>query len=88
MSQSSYDRDLERNVANFQPLTPLAFLEHAAQVFPDRLVSAHGPLRRNYRDSFKCPRTLVFAEVPKASTGKVQKFPLRERARNLGGSVR
>ena len=50
MSQSSYDRDLDRNAANFQPLTPLTFLERAAEVFPDRLAIAHGPLRRNYRD--------------------------------------
>ena len=50
MSQSSYDRDLDRNAANFQPLTPLTFLERAAEVFPDRLAIAHGTLRRNYRD--------------------------------------
>ena len=50
MSQSSYDRDLARNAANFQPLTPLTFLERAAAVFPDRFAIAHGPLRRNYRD--------------------------------------
>ena len=50
MSQSFYDRDFDRNAANFQPLTPLAFLERAAHVFPDRLAIAHGALRRNYRD--------------------------------------
>ncbi len=50
MSQSSYERDLDRNPANFQPLTPLTFLERAAQVFPDRLAIAHGALRRNYRE--------------------------------------
>jgi fatty-acyl-CoA synthase len=33
---------------------------------------------------YKCPRTIVFAEIPKTSTGKVQKFALRERARRLG----
>jgi fatty-acyl-CoA synthase len=32
---------------------------------------------------FKCPRTVVFAELPKTSTGKVQKTLLRERARAL-----
>ena len=31
-----YDIDLDRNAANFQPLTPLTFLERAAAVFPDR----------------------------------------------------
>ncbi|USG62396.1 acyl-CoA synthetase [Sneathiella marina] len=32
---------------------------------------------------FKCPKTVIFAELPKTSTGKVQKFVLRETARNL-----
>ena len=50
MSQSSYDRDLDRNAANCQPLTPLTFLERAATVFPDRLAIVHGALRRTYRD--------------------------------------
>src|SRR3546814_528164 len=30
---------------------------------------------------FKCPRTVVFGELPKTSTGKVQKFVLREQAK-------
>jgi fatty-acyl-CoA synthase len=32
---------------------------------------------------FKAPRTVVFGPLPKTSTGKVQKFELRERARRL-----
>ncbi len=32
---------------------------------------------------FKCPRTVVFGELPKTSTGKVQKFVLRDRAREI-----
>ncbi len=32
---------------------------------------------------FKMPRTVVFTELPKTSTGKIQKFVLRERARDL-----
>ena len=33
---------------------------------------------------FKCPKTIVFRELPKTSTGKVQKFQLREWAKQLG----
>ena len=33
---------------------------------------------------FKCPKHVVFAELPKTSTGKVQKFVLRERAKREG----
>ncbi len=32
---------------------------------------------------YKCPKTVVFSELPKTSTGKIQKFVLRERAENL-----
>jgi fatty-acyl-CoA synthase len=30
---------------------------------------------------FKAPRTVIFVLLPKASTGKIQKFMLRERAK-------
>ena len=50
MPQSIYDLDLDKNPANFQPLTPLGFLERAAAVYPDRTAIIHGPLRRTYRD--------------------------------------
>jgi fatty-acyl-CoA synthase len=33
---------------------------------------------------FKVPRTVVFGALPKTSTGKIQKYILREQARSLG----
>ncbi len=33
--------------------------------------------------SFKTPKRVVFGELPKTSTGKIQKFMLRDQARNL-----
>ena len=44
--KTPYDLDLDRNPANFQPLTPLTFLERAAAVFPEHIAVIHGPLRR------------------------------------------
>ena len=32
---------------------------------------------------FKAPKTIIFGDLPKTSTGKVQKFMLRQRARDL-----
>ena len=32
---------------------------------------------------FKCPTRVVFGEIPKTSTGKVQKFKLRDQAKNV-----
>jgi fatty-acyl-CoA synthase len=32
---------------------------------------------------FKCPKTVIVTELPKTSTGKIQKHVLREEARAL-----
>jgi fatty-acyl-CoA synthase len=40
-------------------------------------------LCRDHLARYKCPRHVVFAEVPKTSTGKIQKFVLRERAKGV-----
>jgi fatty-acyl-CoA synthase len=50
MKKTAYDTDLDKNPANFQPLTPITFLERSAAVFPDHVAIVHGPLRRTYRE--------------------------------------
>ncbi|MGB2301739.1 MAG: AMP-binding enzyme, partial [Candidatus Puniceispirillaceae bacterium] len=32
---------------------------------------------REHLAGFKCPKTVMFTEIPKTSTGKLQKFKLR-----------
>jgi fatty-acyl-CoA synthase len=59
MAKTPYDIDLDRNPANFQPLTPLAFLERSAAVFPDHPAIIHGRLRRSYRDFYARARKLA-----------------------------
>jgi len=54
-----YDTDLDRNPANFQPLTPLTFLERAAAVFSDHTAIIHGPLRRSYAEFYARARQLA-----------------------------
>jgi fatty-acyl-CoA synthase len=66
---TAYDRDLDKNPANFQPLTPLTFLERSAAVFPDRVAVIHGPLRRTYRDLYARSRRLASA-LAKRGIGK------------------
>jgi fatty-acyl-CoA synthase len=56
-----YDTDLERNAANFQPLTPLSFLARAAEVYPDATAIIHGGLWRNYRDFYTRAKKLASA---------------------------
>ena len=38
---------------------------------------------REHMARFKVPKTVVFGPLPKTSTGKIQKFVLREQARDL-----
>ena len=61
MPISPYDTDLDRNPANFQPLSPLPFLERAASVFPNHVAVIHGPLRRTYAELYARTRRLASA---------------------------
>src|SRR4030088_2938261 len=61
MDMTPYDIDLDRNPANFQPLTPLSFLERAAAIFPDHTAIIHGRLHRNYADFYARARRLAGA---------------------------
>ena len=58
---SAFDRDLDRNAANHQPLTPLGFLERAASAFPDRIAVIHGRIRRPYGELYGRARRLASA---------------------------
>jgi len=60
--------------------TPLAFVEvkSGASVSQTELI-AHC---KNFLASYKVPKEIRFEEIPKTSTGKIQKFQLRDRAKN------
>jgi fatty-acyl-CoA synthase len=61
--------------------TPCAFVElkGSASVSEAELIA----FCRERMAHFKAPRTVVFCDLPKTSTGKIQKYALRERARAL-----
>jgi fatty-acyl-CoA synthase len=61
MTKTIYDTDLDRNPANFQPLTPLTLLERTAAVFPAHTAIIHGPLRRTYAEFYARSRRLASA---------------------------
>src|SRR5579862_141437 len=54
-----YDKDLDRNAANYQPLTPIGFLERAAKVFPERTAIIHGKMRVPYAEFYTRARKLA-----------------------------
>ena len=61
--------------------TPCAFVEvkDGRTVTEEELIA----FARENLAGFKCPRTVVFQELPKTSTGKIQKVELRKVAREL-----
>ncbi len=64
--------------------TPVAFIE----LKPGQEATAED-LTAFLRDNlahYKCPREIVFAELPKTSTGKIQKFVLRDRAKQANAA--
>ncbi len=62
MPQSgAYDQHLEKNPANFAPLTPLQFLERAAYVYPERVSVIHGARRFTWKETYARCRRLASA---------------------------
>ena len=61
--------------------TPCAFIElkDGASVTADELRD----FCREHMARFKVPKTFVFREIPKTSTGKIQKFVLRQMAKSV-----
>jgi 3-(methylthio)propionyl---CoA ligase len=60
--------------------TPCAFVElkPGARVSESEMID----FCRSHLAKFKAPRAVVFGELPKTSTGKIQKFVLREKAKS------
>ena len=52
MTKNVYETDLEKNPANYQPLSPLSFLKRAAEVYPETIAVRHGDLKRNYAEFY------------------------------------
>ncbi|MGE5441549.1 MAG: AMP-binding enzyme, partial [Bacteroidota bacterium] len=61
--------------------TPCAFLElrPGMQATEEEIIT----FCRAHLAHYKCPRTVVISEIPKTPTGKVQKFRLRQTAREI-----
>jgi len=58
-----YDVDLDKNPANYAPLTPLSFLERAALVYPNRVSVIHGQRKFTWKETYARCRRLGSALV-------------------------
>ena len=56
---NAYEKGLERNDANYTPLTPVSFLAKAAYVYPERTAIIYGDLRRTWREAYERARRLA-----------------------------
>src|SRR5262252_2819918 len=56
-----YELDLEKNPANYAPLSPLGFIERAAYVYPGRTAVIHGRRRYTWSETYARCRRLASA---------------------------
>jgi fatty-acyl-CoA synthase len=60
-AKSPYDTDLDRNAANYVPLSPLGFIERSAAIYPRRTAVVHGARRYSWAESYTRCRRLASA---------------------------
>jgi fatty-acyl-CoA synthase len=56
-----YRQELDRNAANYAPLTPISLVRWAADVFPDRCAAIHGTLRLTWSQMLERAQRLASA---------------------------
>jgi fatty-acyl-CoA synthase len=57
--KTAFDAGLDRNAANYTPLTPLSFIARAAHVYPAQVSVIHGDRRYTWADSYARARRLA-----------------------------
>src|SRR5260370_32875585 len=58
-----FETDLDKNAANYVPLSPLGFLARSAAVYPKRLAVVHGERRCDWAETYRRCRRLAGALV-------------------------
>ena len=72
-----YNQNLEKNSANYQPLTPITFLERAASVYPERVAVIYGKQEYNYSEFYRrCRQLASFLSKKGISFGDTVSVPL------------
>jgi len=65
IASGPYVHDLDKNAANFAPLSPISFLQRTAVIWPERVALIHGPIRRNWAEVATRCRLLASALLNK-----------------------
>ena len=58
-----YEQGLDKNPANFSPITPLSFIERTAKIYPNKTAVIHGPLTRTWSETYSRCRQLASSLV-------------------------
>ena len=53
MPDSQYATDLDKNAANYTPLSPLTFIERAAAVYPERYALIYDEVQRSWSETYR-----------------------------------
>jgi fatty-acyl-CoA synthase len=56
---NKYEQDLDKNAANYVPLSPLTFLRRSAAVYPDHQAIVHGNISYTYGEAYDRARKLA-----------------------------
>lgn len=69
MSVNIYNQNLDQNEANYTALSPISFLERAAFIYPNKLATMNGDIRRNWGEVYDRCRQVASA-LSKRGFGK------------------
>ncbi len=61
MANSHFSAELDKNAANYVPLSPLTFIERAASVYPDRCALIYNDTQRSWSDTYRRCRQFAAA---------------------------
>jgi len=60
-SSGQYSTDLDKNAANYSPLSPLTFIERAASVYPERVAQIYADKRYSWAETYRRCRRFASA---------------------------
>ncbi len=60
-SSSQYSTDLDKNAANYSPISPLTFIERAASVYPERVAQIYADKRYSWAETYRRCRRFASA---------------------------
>ena len=60
-TMNPFETHLDKNPANYQPLTPISHLERAAAIYPDKIAIIHGESRSTYSEFYEKSKRLASA---------------------------